>query len=155
LIDRDEEAVKRISDKLLRAGITVCALPTTNLYLQDRQGGTPDRRGLTRLRELHEAGVPVVLGSDNVADVFCPMGQHDPLAALHLAALAAHLDPPMGDWLPAITLHAANALGLDPGYIETCPSDELRLCAVGSTADLVAGRAPLVPLCSDQEVTPP
>lgn len=155
LIDRDADAVARITDKLLRAGITVCALPTTNLYLQGRREGTPDRRGLTRLCELHAAGVPVVLGSDNVADAFCPMGRHDPLSALHLAALAAHLDPPMGDWLPAITVNAAKALGLEPGHIETCPSNHLRLCAVGSTADLVAGRAPLVPLLSDREVMTP
>jgi cytosine deaminase len=99
--------------------------------------------------------LPVVLGSDNVGDAFCPMGQHDPRAALHLAALAAHLDPPMGDWLPTITLHAAAALGLDPGHIEICRSDQLRLCSATSTADLVAGRAPLLPLPADQEVATP
>lgn len=149
LIDQQGDDLARIIDKLLAARISICALPTTNLYLLDRQDrgdGTPDRRGLTRLRELHAAGVPVVVGSDNVADAFCPMGHHDPRAALHLACLAAHLDPPMGDWLPAITINAAQALGVEPPFIETTPMRNLRLCAVDTTAHLIAGRAPLMPI---------
>jgi cytosine deaminase len=151
LADKDGADLARIIDKLLRARITVCALPTTNLYLQGRRDGTPDRRGLTRLRELHDAGVPIVVGSDNVGDAFCPMGQHDPCAALHLASLAAHLDPPMGDWLPLITLNAARGLGIDPPFVDTSPIDQLMTCAVGTTADLVAGRTPLIPFLHLQE----
>ncbi len=154
LVDRESDDLARIIDKLLQAGVAVCALPTTNLYLQGRRAGTPDRRGITRLRELRAAGVPVLAGSDNVADAFCPMGQHDPRAALHLAALAAHLDPPMGQWLTAITTDAAEAMGLADGFIEHCPTDELRLCAAPSTADLVAGRAPLIPISQATENYP-
>lgn len=151
LIDKDGDDLQRIIDKLLRARIAVCALPTTNLYLQGRREGTPDRRGLTRLRELNAAGVPVLVGSDNVADAFCPIGQHNPRAALHLAALAAHLDPPMGQWLPAITTDASAAMGFGDGNIETCTLNDLRLCDAVSTADLVSGRAPLVPLFQAME----
>lgn len=146
LIDRDSDDLKRILDKLSQTNISICALPTTNLYLQGRRPATPDRRGLTRLRELHEAGVPIIVASDNVADAFCPMGQHDPRAALHLAALAAHLDPPMGDWLPAITHNPARALGVDPVFVDTASPTQIRVCAATTTADLVAGRAPLSPL---------
>lgn len=146
LMDRDADALDRITDKLLQAGIHICALPTTNLYLQDRVSGTPDRRGLTRLRELQAAGVPIVVGSDNVADAFCPVGQHDPRAALHLAVMAAHLDPPFGQWLPAITLNAATALGIAPPFIDEAPLDSLRLCTAPSTARYVAAHAPLYPL---------
>ncbi len=146
LIDRHGGDLDRLIDKLLRANITICALPTTNLYLQGRTTGTPDRRGITRLRELHAAGVPIAVGSDNVADAFCPMGQHDPRAALHLAALAAHLDPPMGDWLPAITLNPARAMGLSEPFIEKTPVENLRLCSVANTSDLTSARTPLLPL---------
>ena len=146
LIDKDGDDLARIIDKLLHARIAVCALPTTNLYLQGRRDGTPDRRGLTRLRELHAAGVPVLVGSDNVADAFCPLGQHDPRAALHLAALAAHLDPPMGRWLPSVTTDASAAMGLDDCHIEACNLQDLRICDAASTVDLIAGRAPLVPI---------
>ena len=154
LADRKGADLSRLLDKLLRAKITICALPTTNLYLQGRRNGTPDRRGLTRLRELDAAGIPIAVGSDNVADAFCPMGQHDPRAALHLAALAAHLDPPMGTWLPAITLNPARAMGLAAPYIEDTPVQHLRLCAAASAADLVSTRAPLVPLLHHLEVEP-
>lgn len=144
LIEKEGEDLSRIFDKLVRSGIAVCALPTTNLYLQDRQEGTPNRRGLTRLREMAAADVPIVIGSDNVDDAFCPMGAHDPRAALHLAALAAHLDPPMGQWLPLITTHAEKAMGLACSYVDMAHVSKLRICAVSNTADLVAGRAPLL-----------
>lgn len=146
LMDRNGTDLKRLINKLLRAKIAICALPTSNLYLQGRQRGTPDRRGITRLRELHAAGVPIVIGSDNVADAFCPLGQHDPRAALHLAALAGHLDPPMGQWLPAITLNPAGAMGLNVPYVDDTPLENLRLCAVSHTSDLVAGRRALTSL---------
>lgn len=147
LMDQPPDAVRRIADKLARAGIAVAALPTTNLYLQGRTTGTPDRRGLTRLRELHAAGVPIVIGSDNVADAFCPLGAHDPMAALNLAVLAGHLDPPLDRWLPSITDTAARALGHDPQPIIGSPATRLRLSHAPDLATLISGRAgPLEPL---------
>jgi cytosine deaminase len=44
------------------------------------------------VRELVAAGVPVRFGSDNVADVFYPYGDADPLESAFLASLAAHVD---------------------------------------------------------------
>jgi cytosine deaminase len=145
LMNRDPDSVNRIADKLVRAGIAVCALPTTNLYLQDRQDGTPDRRGLTRLRELRAAGVIVLTGSDNVADAFCPLGQFDPMAALHLTALAAHLDPPMAQWLPMITTDARAAMGLSPLFVDNAPLKDLRISDASECETLVAQRHPLRP----------
>ncbi len=84
---------------------------------------------------------------------FCPMGQHDPRAALHLGALSAHLDPPMGRWLPAITTDAAKAMGLTPGHVDTLPVKDLRICDAATTADWIAGRTPLLSLSSSSEVT--
>lgn len=143
LMDRDPDNFARIADKCARAPIFICALPTTNLYLQGRNGGTPDRRGITRLRELRAAGVPVLVGSDNVGDAFCPMGELNPMAALHLAALSAHLDPPMSDWLPMITTDAARALGHAPIYVDGARRSDLLCARVAHTTDLVAGRTVL------------
>ncbi len=137
----------RVADKLARAGVFVAALPTTNLYLQGRTGGTPDRRGLTRLRELAAAGVPIVVGSDNVADAFCPVGQHDPMAALHLAILAAHLDPPFDPWLDLVTTNAARALGQTPVTVIGAALTDLRISPARDIAELISGRAgPLLPI---------
>jgi cytosine deaminase len=83
---------ERVIEKLVAARITVLAQPAVNLYLQDRGNGTPRRRGLTLVRELLDAGVPVRFGSDNVGDVFFPYGDGDPLEQAFLAAIAAHVD---------------------------------------------------------------
>lgn len=143
LMDRNAGDFARIADKCARAGITICTLPITNLYLQGRTDGTPDRRGITRVRELRAAGVPVVVASDNVADAFCPLGAHDPRAALALACITAHLDPPLGDWLPAITTHAATAIGRAPVAVDGAKLSDLLTCEAAHSADLISGRAPL------------
>ena len=41
LMNRTDPEVQRIAGKLARAGISVAALPATNLYLQGRSAGTP------------------------------------------------------------------------------------------------------------------
>lgn len=88
----EPEVAARTVAKAAAAGITVVALPALNLFLEDRGEATPRLRGITLVRELVEAGVPVRLGSDNVRDVFYPYGDADPLEAAWLAALAAHVD---------------------------------------------------------------
>ncbi|MBN8291844.1 amidohydrolase family protein [Rhodobacter sp. NTK016B] len=137
--------VARIADKLARAGIAVVTLPQTNLYLQGRTAGTPDRRGLTRVHELRAAGVNVVLGADNVRDAFSPIGRHDPRHSLSLAVLAAHLDPPFGDHLPMITSQALSALGLAPVHVDGTALQDLVLFQASSTSELLSG-APMRPV---------
>lgn len=85
-------AAHRTIQKVAAAGITVIVQPALNLYLQDRGDSTPRLRGLTLVRELVAAGVPVRFGSDNVRDVFYPYGDADPLENAFLASLAAHID---------------------------------------------------------------
>jgi cytosine deaminase len=101
----------RVIELAARSGISLTVMPTTNLYLQDMAPGrTPRLRGLAPAMELRAAGVPVLFGTDNVRDPFYPLGVHDPLESLRLAAVAAHLAP--ADWLDAITDAPARALGL-------------------------------------------
>ncbi len=79
-------------DDIAKAGITVIALPETNLFLQDRGDATPRRRGLTLVRELISAGVNVRLGTDNVRDWFFPFGDGDMLDTALFAAVSAGVD---------------------------------------------------------------
>ena len=146
LMNLNQTSLKRVSHKLVQAGITVASLPATNLYLQGRTSGTPDRRGVTRIPELRAAGVPVVVGTDNVRDAFCPLGRHDPCQSLVLAALAAHLDPPYGDYLPMITTSARAALGLAPINVDGAAIGDLMLFDATSTSDLLANVAAPRPL---------
>lgn len=120
----------RAIDAMARAGVGLTVMPTTNLYLQDMAPGrTPRMRGLAPAQELRAAGVPVLFGTDNVRDPFYPMGVHDPLESLRLAALSAHLAP--GSWVDAITTTPARALGLAD-----------RPVAVGEVADFLVLPAP-------------
>ncbi|AZL60060.1 amidohydrolase [Tabrizicola piscis] len=120
----------RAMDALARSGMALTVMPTTNLYLQDMTPGrSPRLRGLAPAQDLRAAGVPVLLGTDNVCDPFYPMGLHDPLESLRLATLAAHLAP--GDWVDAITDAPARALGLAPQRL-----------AVGEAADFLLLPAP-------------
>ncbi|MBE1284001.1 MAG: amidohydrolase family protein [Rhodobacteraceae bacterium] len=148
LMNRTGDDLQRLLEKLARAGITVASLPSSNLYLQGRGDGAPDRRGLTRIRELQAAGVPVAVGTDNVRDAFCPLGRHDPRHSLALAALAAHLDPPFGDYLPMITTNAQTGLGLAPLFVDGAAIGDLLLFDATSTADLLAGGSAPRPLAA-------
>lgn len=146
LASRDAADVARIADKLAAAGIAVAALPATNLYLQGRRTGTPDRRGLTQLHELAARGVDIVIGTDNVRDAFCPVGRHDPVHSLALAVLAGHLDPPFARHLPTITTTARRAMGLPPLHVDGADIADLLSFELSSLSDLVAGTATPVPL---------
>jgi cytosine deaminase len=88
----DAAAAHALIDAIARAGITVIALPETNLFLQDRGPATPRRRGITLARELAAAGVPVRFGTDNVRDWFFPFGDGDMLDTALFAALGAGID---------------------------------------------------------------
>lgn len=139
LMNLEADALKPLAEKLASASVSVACLPSSNLYLQGRRSGTPDRRGVTRVRELLDAGVRVLAGTDNVRDAFCPLGRHDPLHSLALTALAAHLDPPYGGYLPMITTSAQTALGLAPTYVDGAAIGDLLLFDAASTPDLLAG----------------
>ena len=88
----EAEIRNRIIEKLAQAQIEVVVLPTTNLYLQDRRQGTPERRGLTCVHEMLNAGIAVRIASDNVCDAFYPYGDADLLDIAYIAMLAAQLD---------------------------------------------------------------
>ena len=117
----NEKIAGELVKKLKRAEVTVVALPETNLFLQERGEANPSRRGVTLVRELIAAGIPVRLGTDNVRDWFFPFGDADMLDTALFAAIAAHLD--------------------DPVQLTIAMCDGRRAIAEGDVADLVLVRA--------------
>ncbi|WJV66149.1 cytosine deaminase [Pectobacteriaceae bacterium CE70] len=88
-----EEQAQWVLAALAASRVTLIALPMTNLLLQDAvTGRTPRQRGITLLKEAQDAGVPVLLGCDNVQDAFCPTGSYDPVDTLICSLFAAQLD---------------------------------------------------------------
>ncbi len=93
LASGSEQQAQEILSLLAAQRVTLIALPMTNLLLQDAvTGRTPRQRGITLLKEAQTAGVPLLLGCDNVQDAFCPAGSYDPLDTLSCALFALQLD---------------------------------------------------------------
>jgi len=114
--------------ELAAAGIGVISLPLTDLYLMGRRDERNVRRGLTPIRRLLAAGVPVALASNNIRNPFTPVGTADLAHLTFVSAVAAHMGTPelLRDLVAAVTTHPARILNLrDYG------------CATGCRADLV------------------
>ena len=65
---------------------------------------------------------------------------------LALTALAAHLEPPYGDYFPMITTSAETALGLAPTYVDGAAIGDLQLFDALSVTDILGSRAAPQPL---------
>jgi cytosine/creatinine deaminase len=103
----------RVIDRIVAAGIGVVTNPITNLYLQARDVTHRAPRGLTAVRDLLAAGVPVAAGADNLRDPFNPVGRADAFETTSLLVTAAHLTPAQA--LAAVTTDARRLLGIDGG----------------------------------------
>jgi cytosine/creatinine deaminase len=112
--------------ELAAARIGVISLPLTDLYLMGRRDERNVRRGLTPIRRLLEAGVPVALASNNIRNPFTPIGTADPAHLAFVGAVAAHMGTTdlMRDLVATITTHAARILNLrDYGTGAGCRAD--------------------------------
>ncbi len=118
----------RIIGLLGEAGIALVSLPLVNLYLQDREAGrTPRWRGVAPVHELAEAGVPVMVASDNARDPFYAYGDLDMLEVFRESTRILHLDHTARSWSGLLGPATAAAMGFaTPGKI-----------VVGGPADLV------------------
>ena len=137
---QDDAAADATLALCAEAGLHLVALPTTNLYLQGAWDRTPVPRGITRIREAAAHGVRASLATDNVQDAFYPYGGYDLLETFALGVQMAHLAP-AADWLDAITVSPARALGLawDGRIAPGCPAD-LVLLAATDEYELLDGR---------------
>ncbi|MCX6516628.1 MAG: amidohydrolase family protein [Actinobacteria bacterium] len=91
LSTKSEADIDRIAAKVSAAGITVTALPQTNLFLQERGISTNPARAITPIYRLQQAGVIVAAGADNLQDPFNLVGRGDPLEIGSLLMVSAHV----------------------------------------------------------------
>lgn len=98
-----------------KAELQVIANPLINVVLQGRGDTYPKRRGLTRVKEFFDAGLPVAFGHDCVQDPWYPLGDGDMLdvarMGLHLAQLTGSAELPLA--LDAVTVHPSRIMGLE------------------------------------------
>jgi len=74
----------RLFRLLKLSGINFVANPLVNIHLQGRFDDYPKRRGITRVKELLEAGINVCFGHDDVFDPWYPLGTGNMLQVLHM-----------------------------------------------------------------------
>ncbi len=120
-----------VAAEVAAAGISVIALPQTNLFLQGRDDPTATPRGLTAVQALLDAGAQVAAGADNVQDPFNLVGRSDPLETAALMVMAGHRLP--DDAYAMVSNVSRQVMGLAPVNFEP-----------GDPADLVAIDAPSV-----------
>ena len=118
---------------LARAQVNVVANPFDNVALQGRFDTFPQRRGITRVKELLAGGVNVALGHDSIMDPWFPLGRGDMLAAAQLALLLCQMtgQEEIATALDLITTNAAKTLRIEDRYgiEEGKPADFLVLDA--------------------------
>ncbi|NQX59524.1 amidohydrolase family protein [Paenibacillus qinlingensis] len=114
LASMTDEDAGGIIDKMAEAKLKAVSLPAVNLYLQGRHDSFPVRRGVTRLKQIHESGIPIAVASDNIHDPFHPFGRGDLLQIALISSYAAHMGRPadLRTLLRMITEAPANVLGL-------------------------------------------
>jgi cytosine deaminase len=124
----DNYYVSKLLPLMLESGVAAIANPLINITLQGRHDTYPKRRGLTRIRELTEAGIPVALGHDCVMDPWYAMGSHDMLDVAHMAVHAAQMTSmaEIRTMFDAVTVTAAKILQLENYGLH-----------IGANADLV------------------
>lgn len=100
---------------LQRAGLNVIANPFDNLILQAREDTYPKRRGITRVKELLQAGVNVSFGHDSIMDPWYPLGRGDMLETASLGLHACQMSgvAEIDSCFDMISWRAAKTLSLE------------------------------------------
>ncbi|MGI6617503.1 MAG: amidohydrolase family protein [Saccharofermentanales bacterium] len=122
----DDHYAAYVIEKIARAGIHMITNPVTNLVVQGRLSKQPIPRGITRVKELLEAGVNVSFGQDCVNDAFYPLGNADMLQVANVTAHTAQMTLPheLEKVFDMITTDANKIMNLPTyGLDEGCDAD--------------------------------
>lgn len=137
------EITPNVISLIRTAGISVIALPPGNLFLQGRSDQFRVRRGVTKVKDLANAGVCVSFGPDNIRDPFNPIGSPNMIQNAVLTAYACHMTSNMDfeEVINMCTTNAARIMGLkEYGLKENCFADIVILNA-SSVEEVLAYQA--------------
>ncbi len=127
--------------------INFVANPLVNIHLQGRFDSYPKRRGITRVKELLEAGLNVCFGHDDIFDPWYPLGTGNMLQVLHMGL---HVCQMMGysqinDSIDLISKNSARALNILNEYgIEEGKPGNLIILPAESGYDAVRRQVPVL-----------
>jgi cytosine deaminase len=118
------DVAKQAIDIIKKANINVISQP--DMYRLGRADLWNIRRGLTRVKELLDAGVNVAFASNNVRDPYRPMGNLNLLEEGLVLAYGAHMDTneDLNNIIKMCTYNAAKILNLEKyGLKQGCKAD--------------------------------
>ncbi|MDO8389257.1 MAG: amidohydrolase family protein [Actinomycetota bacterium] len=130
----------RVAEKVAAAGISVIALPSSNLFLQGRDQQQAMPRALTALRALRDTGVNVAAGADNLQDPFNPVGRGDCLETASLMVTAGHQLPEQA--YHAVSDAVRTLMGLHAAGTEVGAVADLVLLPASSVREAIAFAPP-------------
>ncbi|MGD1866921.1 MAG: amidohydrolase family protein [Phormidesmis sp.] len=131
---------------LREAGISVLALPATDLYMMARKDTHNVRRGVAPVHTLSDLGVNSAIATNNIQNLFTPFGDGDPLKICTLLAQTLQLGTPArhAECIEMATTRAAKAIGIHNHAIEPGnPADVVILnarSASGAVSEAPVGR---------------
>ncbi|MGO7200100.1 cytosine deaminase (plasmid) [Rhizobium ruizarguesonis] len=133
----DNYYVSKLIPLMAEAEINVIPNPLINIMLQGRHDTYPKRRGMTRVRELMDAGLNVSFGHDCVMDPWYSMGSGDMLEvghmAIHVAQMAGIDDKKR--IFDALTVNSAKTMGLAGYGLEKGCSADLVILQASDTLE--------------------
>ena len=130
----DNYYVSKLIPLIAESGMCAIPNPLINITLQGRHDSYPKRRGLTRVRELHAAGVTVGWGQDCVLDPWYSLGTADMLDVAFMGLHVAQMTHPveMARCFGMVTQDNAAIMGLqDYGLAPGCVASLVVLDAGG------------------------
>lgn len=113
----DNYYASKLMALMLEAEIHAVANPLINITLQGRHDTYPKRRGMTRVKEILEAGINLSFGHDCVMDPWYSLGSHDMLEVAHMGLHVGQMTgvKQMNSMFEAVTTNGARTMNLD-GY---------------------------------------
>jgi cytosine deaminase len=114
----DNAYCAKLFNILTRSRINFACCPAENTHLQGRADSYPKRRGVTRVKELTEAGLNVAFGQDSISDPWYPLGTGNLLRVLDFGLHTTQMMgfDEIGDSLEFITSHGAKLLRIEDRY---------------------------------------
>ncbi len=135
----DDYHAARVITLVKQAGINVVTNPPTNMVLQGRLDTGAQRVGITRVKELLNAGVNVTVGQDCVHDPYYPFGKGDMLEVANLLGHAAKMTTTkdINILYDTITVNAAKTMGIKHDFKEGAPANLVILHGVKNVHEAI------------------
>ncbi|MEM9908004.1 MAG: amidohydrolase family protein [Cyanobacteria bacterium P01_D01_bin.44] len=138
------EALKETAARLREAGISILALPASDLYMMARKDTHNIRRGVAPIQQLIDLGVNAGIATNNVQNLFTPFGDGDVLKICTLIAQTLQMGTAVSHehCLEMATTRAARAIGIHNYGIAPGNAADLVIVAASSPSEAIGAAPP-------------